>query len=275
MKIKHNKKRNTAFVFESLIKEITLAILKEDAPRKDKAVSIVRKHFAPDSILSRQLQCYRSLYENQNTDRITSEKIMRESKMANRLIDPDGLFKSQTSLIKDINKELDPSIFNNFVPNYKTLATIDQIFSGKLSPRNTIILENQIISNMIKPSQTKDQIETIDDLAVTSFIKKFNTKYEGGLLENQKSLLNHYISSFSDNSLSLKMFLNEELLRLKTRLKEALEIEEIRSDEDMLAKAGLVIQKLDEFKNCQLSDTVVLTVLKTQQLEKEIFNNDN
>ena len=48
MKIKHNKKRNTAFVFESLVKEITIAILKENNERKDKAISIVKKHFKPE-----------------------------------------------------------------------------------------------------------------------------------------------------------------------------------------------------------------------------------
>ena len=30
MKIKHNKKRNTAFVFEALVKEATAAVLKGD-----------------------------------------------------------------------------------------------------------------------------------------------------------------------------------------------------------------------------------------------------
>ena len=37
MKIKHNKKRNTAFVYEILIKEATVAILKKDTKRRNKA----------------------------------------------------------------------------------------------------------------------------------------------------------------------------------------------------------------------------------------------
>ena len=49
--MKHNKKRNTAFVFESLVKEITAAIIKNDVDRKNKAVSIVKKHFQPGSAL--------------------------------------------------------------------------------------------------------------------------------------------------------------------------------------------------------------------------------
>ena len=46
MKNKHNKKRNTAFVFEALSREATVAIIKGDKERKDKVISIVRKHLA-------------------------------------------------------------------------------------------------------------------------------------------------------------------------------------------------------------------------------------
>ena len=45
MKVKHNKKRNTAFVYESLIKEATVAILKNDGSRRDRVVKIIKKHF--------------------------------------------------------------------------------------------------------------------------------------------------------------------------------------------------------------------------------------
>ena len=45
MRPKHNKKRNTAFVYESLVKEATVAILKNDYERRDKVVNIIKKHF--------------------------------------------------------------------------------------------------------------------------------------------------------------------------------------------------------------------------------------
>ena len=114
MKIKHNKKRNTAFVFESLIKEMTVAILKEDRERKEKTLAVIRKHFPPGSILHRHLQCYRSLYENQNLTKEVCEKILREAKLASRVLDAEGLFTSQTDLINDVNKEIEPRVFHNF-----------------------------------------------------------------------------------------------------------------------------------------------------------------
>ena len=106
MKIKHNKKRNTAFVYEALVREATVAILKEDVERKEKAVSIIKKHFHSQSILRQDLDCYRSLYENQSLDEKTSQKILNEVRMQKHMLDPTGLFKQQTELIHDINKEL-------------------------------------------------------------------------------------------------------------------------------------------------------------------------
>ena len=41
MKVKHNKKRNTAFVFEALVREATVAIIKENHEVKNKALAII------------------------------------------------------------------------------------------------------------------------------------------------------------------------------------------------------------------------------------------
>ena len=54
-----------------------------------------------------------------------------------------------TNPVKFINKEIDSNVFGNFVPNYKTLATIDQIFNLKIDPKSRVILENEIIEKMV------------------------------------------------------------------------------------------------------------------------------
>ena len=214
MKIKHNKKRNTAFVFESLMREATVAIIKGDTERKETVVKIIKEHFKPGSILKTHLECYRSLYENQSLTREISEKVLREAKMATRLIDPQGLFKKQTELINDINSDLSPSVFSNFVPNYKTLATIDQIFNDKVAPRGRVMLENTIVENMTKDGHIEQITEEVDDITVRCFVEKFNEKYDT-LLEEQKDLLFKYIFSFADDGMGLKVAINEEISRMK------------------------------------------------------------
>jgi len=275
MKTKHNKKRNTAFVFEALIREATVAIIKENHKVKDKAVQIIKKHFVPGSLLYKDLQNYRSLYENQNLSKELAEKIVKEAKLAHRVMDPHGLFLSQSDLIADVNKELNPEVFNNFVPNYKTLASIAQMFSDKSSPKHAVILENNIIANMTLAEDKQETLEPIDNLVLKSFVDKFNKKYQNGLLENQKQLLNYYITSFADNGVELKMFLNSEITQLQETLTDSLNSEVIREDEELKQKTNQVLEKLSSFRSKGIDEKAVLTILKTQQLVEEIKSDGN
>tara|TARA_R100000664_G_scaffold32780_2_gene48280 strand:- start:55 stop:888 length:834 start_codon:yes stop_codon:yes gene_type:complete len=272
MKTRHNKKRNTAFIYESLIKEATAAIIKNDHDTKKKVVTILKKHFSEGSILKRHLDCYRSLYESRGLDADIAEKIIKEAKLSSRLLDTQGLFVSQSDLIKDVNQQFTNQFYNTFVPNYKTLASIAQILSDKLSPKSAVILERQIVDYMTEEIKTESETELIDDLALASFIDKFNSKYDDELLEEQKALLNFYISSFVDNSLALKSFLNEEISRLKAQLKESLSNEHIKDDLDMSQKTEEIITKLDDFYSENINERVLMTVLKTQKLVREITN---
>ncbi len=273
MKVRHNKKRNSAFVYEALIKEATVAIMKKDAARKEVAAKLIKKYFQRGTLLRKDLDCYRSLYENQDLDRLTSEKIVKEVKLQKRLIDPNGLFKQQSQLIRDVNVELSSGVFSNFVPNYKTLATISQIFSDKISPKDQIILENTIINNMLKTGNGDTAGELIDHVVYKTFVDKFNTKYENGLLQEQKELLARYITSFVDNALELKIYLNDEIGRLKEELTQAKKIEEIKNDREMLNKTNKIIDRLNTFAQQTISEEVLMTVLRTQALVKEIKTN--
>ena len=272
MKTKYNKKRNTAFVYEALIREGTSAILQGDHDRKNTVVKLIKKHFTTDSILYKDLQCYQSLYETKGLEKQTCQKIIREAKLASRLLDTQGLFVSQSDLINDVNKELEPSVFNNFVPNYKSLANIYKMFSHNTDPKSAVILEELVLEDMCTPVEKEESVQ-VDSLVVESFVEKFNNKYEESLLTEQKTLLNLYISSFVDNSLELKMFLNEEISRLKNELQKSKDNEHISSDEQMTSKTIEIIEKLESYKNAEADQNMMLTILRVQQLVGEI-NND-
>ncbi len=270
MKNRHNKKRNTAFVFEALSREATVAIIKGDQERKQKVVSIVRKHFTGDSLLKKDLECYRSLYENQNLDETTSKKIVEAVMAAKRLIDPDRLFKQQTEIINDINKELSPATFNNFVPNYKSLATIAKMFNTN-SPKQKVMLEGKILEGMVSGVDTTP-LEPMDSITFRTFTKKFNAKYGDSLLQEQRELLNHYISSFSHDDLETKIYLNREIASLKQSLSEAVDIEHIANDSEMVRKTNAVRERLESLsKETSLNESTLLTIMRTQELVKEIY----
>ena len=272
MKIKHNKKRNTAFVYEALVREGTSAILQGDVERRNKVVSIIKKHFPKDSILRKDLECYRSLYESNDLSESNCSKIIKESRLQKRLIDPQGLFLKQSDLIHDVNKELSPQIFNNFVPNYKSLASIYQMFSNDTSPKDSVLLENAVLAHMQNREEVTEIVE-VDDIVVNSFVQKFNSKYDQQLLDEQKTVLNLYIKSFVDNSVEFKMYLNEEIKRLKEEVRKAKASNLISADVDMLQKTEKIIEKLDSFKNTQIDEHVLSTVLKVQSLVKETTEN--
>lgn len=270
MKIRHNKKRNTAFVYEALIRENTVAILRGDAKTQKTIIEIVKKHFSVNTSLKKELECYRSLYENQDLDTETHQKILKECKRQRALIPTQELFAAQTALIHEVNKSLSPSIFKNFVPNYKTLATIAQIFSDTTTPKQRVILENQVIAEMREKRDPSQIAEQIDNVVYRTFVKKFNDKYEGELLDEQKELLAHYIASFSDNALGLKTFLNEEISRLKDIMAAARQSEHVKEDSDMVEKSKQVLTILDSYAQGGVNEKMLTTILKTQKLAKEM-----
>ena len=191
------------------------------------------------------------------------------------IIDKKRLLSEQNKLVRKDQEECYPEdTFNNFVPNYKSLATIYQIFNQRSTIKTKVLLENQIIKGMIlSEAKDKDQMVPIDNLVYKTFTKKFNTEYSGELLKEQKELLSKFVSSFVDNGLRLKLYLNEEISRLKKDLKKSLMMEEIISDAAMTKKVQAIIESLEEFKNEEPKKEMIQKVIKVQGLIHEIKSN--
>ena len=92
-------------------------------------------------------------------------------------------------MISRINKELSSEVYTNFVPNYKDLATLHQIFNNpKIEAKQRVLLEETIISGMIsKEEKAEKGITHIDNIVYESFTKRFNESY-GDLNDRQKNL---------------------------------------------------------------------------------------
>tara|TARA_Y100001973_G_C5164802_1_gene315500 strand:- start:401 stop:1222 length:822 start_codon:yes stop_codon:yes gene_type:complete len=271
-KLKHNKKRNTAFLYESLIRELTKSIINKDDERKEKIISVIKEHFSEDTLLYRELKLYGALNETYRLSPNMAEKLIFEVKKEHSTIDKKKLFVEQTKLINKINKAISKSIFSNFVPNYKDLATIYQVFNTN-SVKKKVLLEQSIFGRLTHRSKNEDaNMKTMDNLVYKSFVKRFNGKYSEKLLEEQKELLNKYITSFLDNGVELKVYLNEEIVRLKENVSDALSLKEIQEDSDMLMKTKEVMNILENFKKEKIDKVLINKVLKIQDLVKEIKN---
>ena len=211
MKLKHNKKRNTAFLFETLSRELTKAIVNRDFQNKKKILAIIKEHFNKDKEIAKELELYKSIIESKNLDTYSAEKIIFESKKQYDKLDKNRIFSEQSNLINKINKELTGETFANFVPNYKNLASLYQIFNTEMSPKKKVLLEGEIINYMSARKPIRESAKQIpsDKLVLKAFIGNFNDVYSKTLCEEQQELLNKYITSKS-NSPKKESYENEE-----------------------------------------------------------------
>ena len=271
MKFKHNKKRNTAFLYETLIKELTKAVVHKDIERKNFIVETMKQYFNSNTPLGKELRIYRDLNETAGVDLYTAERLLAESKKDFHSMDRKEIFNLQTELISEINKAIGKEAFNNFVPNYKSIATIYQIFLNKSSTKELILLERRVLSNLVSKGKApvSKKMPHVNNLTLTTFIKNYNKKYAESITENQQKLLNKYILSFSDNGLELKAYLNEEVSRLKSEMETILEKEEISSDKDLQTKFSEVYDLLESFNKSRVSHEMITKILKIQNLIKE------
>lgn len=271
-RFKHNKKRNSAFLYEVLILELTKAIISNDLEKKRKIRNFIKESFHSRSQLYGELKLYNSLIKSQQLHPYTAEKILAETKKHHQLIDKKELAKEQNAVVRYINQHLPSTTFSNFVPNYKSLATIYQVFNRQLLPKSQVLLENKIISGMIKADLDKSQnkMVPVDNLVYKSFVSRFNKTYSSELLKEQKELLSRFIGAFADNGISLKIYLDQEIGRLKASLQEAINITEIQADNDMERKTQIIIKDLQGFGKSSPDVQLIEKVIKIQSLVNEI-----
>jgi len=273
-KTKHNKKRNTAFLYEALVREMTKAVVSQDKKRKNNIIDILKESFSSNKILGQELRLYQTILESTDLDSITAEKLLYKIREAYATLDMQEIYDAQSSVINRINKEIGSAVYNNFVPNYKSIATVSQLFGADSSAagiKKGVILEQNVLETLT--SDTTKELETemkpIDNIVFKTFTSKFNEAYGEGLLSEQKELLNRYILSFSSDT-DMKIYLNEELGRLHVALQKALNTDEVKSDGTMTESTNSVINMIEEFRNTPVDKNLVEKVLKIQNLVHEI-----
>lgn len=276
MRLKHNKKRNIAFVYEALVRELTESVVKNNKNKQNKIVGIIKEHFGGESLLKEELDLYKSIYETRHIEKNVAEKIIYQAKSRHDGLDKKKLFQEQSALINKINRILSNKVYSNFVPNYKTIASVYSIFQDSLPVKDRVLLEENIINQMSASLNAESTVQQpIDSLTYGTFVKSFNQEYSEVLSENQKELLGKYISSFADNGIEFKIYINEEMSRLKENLNKVKDSDIIKSNNTIVEKLEKVYTVLDETKNRPIDTETVEIILNTQQLLEEIEEHDD
>ena len=270
--MKHNKKRNTAFLYESLVKELTKTVVYQQEDKKKTILNMIKENFHKGTPLNEDLQLYRSILENK--DRMTKDftnRFLVETKKDYDSMDRKSVFNAQTKLISQINQQLGTNVFANFVPNYKEIATVGSWFQGtKSSAKNRLIIETKVKQILTPSKKEEKEMKHIDNLTYKTFVGKFNDTYKNTLQENQKNLLTNYITSFSDNGLGLKVFINEELQVLKEKISEKLLVGEDTLEENKRSQLQKVSVILEDFTKKPLDGKMIEKLFYIQGLMEEV-----
>ena len=264
---KHNKKRNTAFLFEALVRELTRSIVNKDSMKKKIVVDILKEHFKKGSVLAEELEHYKEY---------TAEKLLNRVRYSYDRLNKNKIFQEQSTIIKKINKEFGSSFYGSFVPNYKSIATLSHIFGNKISVKNKVLMERNMLDSLTasKQERTSSDLTPIDDLVVNTFAKSFNKKYDF-LLPEQKALLTKYVISTGLNEVDFKVYVSSELRRIKDKIQESLQITEVKEDENMINSTNMVLESINSLNVSSISEKELLKIMKLQSLVKEYETDAN
>ena len=234
-KIKHSKFKNTGFIFELLVRQITSEIMSSD---KSVAEKILKEHFNSKKELSKELKLYQYLINEKYNSESKAEQFINTILEARKKIDEKKLTKEKYNLIKEIKETYNLDEFiKSPISNYKTLASIYKIFETvivdeQFDPTDIVSSRFTIAENIINSSIQNKDVKVKDavleeyrkqdeDLRAVSYkllVESFNNKYKN-LNNEQKSLLREYINNIN-NTGKLNEYVGNEVTNLVAALKE-------------------------------------------------------
>jgi hypothetical protein len=261
MKVKHSKFKNTAILFELLVKQITQEVLSNST--KNLSEKIIKEFFNSRKELAKELKLYnwivKERFSNNDDAKLFLQEVIKES------------------------YELDKFLSSN-LQNYKLLASIYKVFESKTQGRkveirdfiesNNTILEH--ITNVRPVSKPQDKLyeefkKQSEDLRLLTYkllIENFNNKYSN-LDDSQKGLLREFINNVSNTS-TFSKFIGEETKKVLSHL-----VSESKDITDKVTKIKISemikLFKSDKFMK-ENSEKQVSVLMLTYELLKEIRN---
>jgi hypothetical protein len=234
-KIKHSKFKNTGFIFELLVRQITSEIM---STNNSVAEKILKENFNSKKELSKELKLYQYLINEKYNSESKAEQFINTICEARKRLDEKKLIKEKYNLIKQLKETYNIDEFiKSSVSNYKTLASIYKIFEvvsteEQYDPTDIVSSRFTIAENIINTSiQNKDskiknavleeyrkQDEDLRAISYKFLVENFNKKYKN-LTNDQKSLLREYINNIN-NTGKLNAYVSDEVSKLIGGLKE-------------------------------------------------------
>jgi len=281
--IKHSKFRNTGFLFELLVRQVTSDILNN---RKGIAEGLLKKYFNSKTELSNELKLYQFIVSERYNSENRAERFVDAVVESRAKLDEKKILKEKYNLIKEIKDNYAIEDFlRSQIPNYKVLASVYKIFEYKINvdqnydPKDFVNTKYTLVEHLIgKTPSNKTLTETtihsdlkkedkeIQLLSYKMLVDSFNKKYNN-LNDKQKSLLKEYINSYT-NSDNLK---NHVVGEVKSLIKEFKRISSKINDKVTKIKLAETMNQLSKIGNSQkIKDNHITSLIMCYELEKEL-----
>ena len=287
--IKHSKFKNTGFIFELLVRQITSEIM--SGKQNSKAEKILQEYFSGKKELSKELKLYQYLINEKYNSENKAEKFVETVCEARKRLDEQKLMKEKYNLIKEIKEAYDIDEFTkSSISNYKNLASIYKIFEATVTkesfePKDIVNSKFTVVENMINSSienkdkklndrvfeEYKKQDEEVRMLSYKMLVENFNKKYNN-LSAGQKNLLKEYINNIN-NTGKLKEYVNEEVNTLSDGLKEVGSKISDKVTKIKLAETIANIRKIKSVK--KLRESHLSALMMSYELLKELKDSLN
>lgn len=276
---KHNKKRNVGIVYEQLVATISRATIDGDKDKANKALSIIKKHFAPGSELYREFRLINALVNTSVKSDALASRILDETKQSAKSYDTNRLRGEKSSLISEINRSFDKSSFYKTpVKNYRLLATIHTLLEGwrDQAPDIATVLQyeahlhNWLLQEKVEQPIQTHKTEGINDLTVKIMRESFNKKFGVTLNESQRRLLQAIAFGGKGNDLISEMKV-QHVMALKA-------LEQYRSQCDnriVEGKIPAIFEALRSLNPDDTSDKNVAKFMTVSQLCDELMEKKN
>ena len=281
--IKHSKFKNTGFLFELLVRQVTSDILNN---RKGIAEGLLKKYFNSKTELSNELKLYQFIVSERYNSENRAERFVDAVVESRAKLDEKKILKEKYNLIKEIKDNYAIEDFlRSQIPNYKVLASVYKIFEYKVNvdqnydPKDFVNTKYTLVEHLIgKTPSNKTLSETtihtdlkkedkeIQLLSYKMIVDSFNKKYNN-LNDKQKGLLKEYINSYT-NSDNLK---NHVVGEVKSLIKEFKTISSKINDKVTKIKLAETMNQLSKIGNSQkIKDNHITSLIMCYELEKEL-----
>jgi hypothetical protein len=218
----HNKKRNTALLYEFLIRTISSALVEGDKKKSSIALKILRRYYKPGTQLYKEFRLFNSLIKTTVSSEVVASTILTEARSAVSTIDLNALDREKSLLIRNINHAInDENFYDQPIAEYRLYATIQTLLNEWRKPKgsNDIVslatYENQLREWLLAEKKKEDHT-LIDETPGTTrllmkvMMKKLNEKYSNTLNDDQKEIIKAYaFSTANEDQSTIKKKLEE------------------------------------------------------------------